>query len=302
MKKWISALLKCVIAAIAVYFALRQVNWTELKNLRWSASVAWLIPAIIFFNSSQFLSAYRLLQFYKLLDTTISYLFNLRLYYTGMFYNLFLPGGIGGDVYKVFILKKKGLSFLQLTKATLLDRVTGLIVLLAIMAGLTNFISVSFPGKEILCLLFLAVIPGFLIYWLIVHLYFKPFGKSIPKAALLSVLIQTCQLLAFFCLLLFFQTPLNELLSYAALFFAGSVVAAIPVSIGGIGTRELAMATGAAYLDLSKTVAVSGSLMFFFITALSALVGWLSVKHNFFNGGNTKISKDSTGIKDNSIT
>ncbi len=302
MKKWISALLKCVIAAIAVYFALRQVNWTELKNIRWSASVAWLLPAVLFFNSSQFLSAYRLLQFYKLLDTTISYLFNLRLYYTGMFYNLFLPGGIGGDVYKVFALKKKGLSFLQLTKATLLDRVTGLIVLLAIMAGLTNFISVSFPGKEILWILFLAVIPGFIIYWLIAHLYFKPFGKSIPKAALLSVLIQTCQLLAFFCLLLFLQIPPNELLSYAALFFAGSVVAAIPVSIGGIGTRELAMATGAVYVDLSKTVAVSGSLMFFFIIALSALVGWLSVKHNFLNAGNTKTSKDSTGMKDNSIT
>ena len=283
MKKWMAVLLKLIIAAIAIYFALRQVNWDELKNVKWGASVAWLIPAIILYNSSQFLSAYRLLQFYKLLDETISYLFNLRLYYTGMFYNLFLPGGIGGDVYKVFILKKRRLSILQLTKATLLDRITGLIVLLTIMASLTNFISVSFPGKDILWILFLAIIPGFFIYWFIVHLYFKPFGKSIPIAALLAVLIQTCQLLAFFCLLLFLQASPAELLSYAVLFFVSSVVAALPVSIGGIGTRELAMATGAVYLHLSKTIAVSGSLLFFFITALSALVGWLSVKHSFLN-------------------
>lgn len=284
MKKWISVFLKLIIAAIAIYFALRQVNWNELKNVRWGISVAWLIPAIILYNSSQFISAYRLLQFYKLLDETISYAFNLRLYYTGMFYNLFLPGGVGGDVYKVFLLKKRKLSFLQLTKATLLDRVTGLIILLTIMASLTNFISISFPGKDLLWIFFLAIVPGFFIYWFIVHLYFKPFGKSIPIAALFSVLIQTCQLLAFFCLLLFLQVSPGEILSYAALFFVSSVVAALPVSIGGIGTRELAMATGAVYLQLSKTIAVSASLLFFFITALSALVGWLSVKHNFFNG------------------
>src|SRR5688572_19551010 len=283
MKKWMAVLLKLIIAAIAIYFALRQVNWDELKNVKWGASVAWLIPAVILYNSSQFLSAYRLLQFYKLLDETINYLFNLRLYYTGMFYNLFLPGGIGGDVYKVLVLRKRGLPVLQLTKATLLDRVTGLMVLLTIMASLTNFISVSFPGKDILWILFLAVIPGFFIYWFVAHLYFKPFDKSIPMAALLSVLIQSCQVLSFFCLLLFLQAPPVELLSYAVLFFAGSVVAALPVSIGGIGTRELAMATGAVYLHLSKTIAVSASLLFFIITALSTLVGWLSVKHNFIN-------------------
>lgn len=283
MKKWISVFLKCIIAAIAIYFALQQVNWEELKNIRWGVSVGWLIPAIILFNCSQFLSAYRLLQFYKLLDSTIGYLFNLRLYYTGMFYNLFLPGGIGGDVYKVFVLKKRNLSFLQLAKGTLLDRITGLIVLLAIMTGLTNFISASFRGKDILWILFFAIIPCFFIFWFIVNLSFKPFGKSIPGAALLSVLIQTCQVLAFFCILLFLQASPGELLSYAILFFAGSVVAALPVSIGGIGTRELAMATGAAYLHLSGTIAVSASLLFFFITALSALVGWLSVKHNLLN-------------------
>jgi len=278
MKKWMSALLKCIIAAVALYFAFRQVNWEEIKQIKWSISWGWLLPAVILFNASQFISAYRLLQFYKLLDPAIGYLFNLRLYYTGMFYNLFLPGGIGGDVYKVIVLKKRQLPLIQLTKATLIDRATGLFVLLAIMASLANFILLSFPGKDVIRILFLAVIPGLVIYWFIIRLYFAPFGKIIPKAVLLSIVIQTCQLLSFFCLLFFLQAPPEEWLSYAALFFASSVIAALPVSIGGIGTRELAMATGAAYLHLSNSIAVSASVLFFLITVISALVGWFSIR------------------------
>ena len=46
---------------------------------------------------------------------------------------------------------------------------------------------------------------------------------------------------------------------YGMIFFAGSVIAALPVSIGGIGTRELAMATGAGYLFLGAEELPPGS-------------------------------------------
>jgi uncharacterized membrane protein YbhN (UPF0104 family) len=279
MKKWMLTILKIIVAMVAMYFAFRNIKWEELKTIQWNISIFWLLPAIIFYNASQFISAYRLLQFNKLLDSSLAYHLNLQLYYIGMFYNLFLPGGVGGDFYKVMVLKKRGATLLQATKATLVDRVTGLLVLLSIMTVLANFVGINLPHK-ILRITAIAIIPALFVYWLIIRRYFKPFGAAIPKAISLSLLIQFCQLLSFCCLLLFFQASWESLPMYGMIFFAGSVIAALPVSIGGIGTRELAMATGAGYLSLSPAIAVSASLFFYITTALSALTGWLCSRHS----------------------
>ena len=107
MKKWILILARILIAIAAMYLALRKINWQEVNQFEWSISLLWLLPALLLYNASQFISAYRLLQFYKVYLPGISYPFNLRLYYRGMFFNLFLPGGIGGDAYKIIALKKQ---------------------------------------------------------------------------------------------------------------------------------------------------------------------------------------------------
>lgn len=273
MKKWLLVLVKCLVAIVAIVIALRHVNSHELKQIRWDLSVIWLLPAVLFLNASQFVSAYRLLQYYGLLQAGISYRYNLALYYTGMFYNLFLPGGVGGDVYKVIVLKKRGITWAHAAKATLLDRITGLLVLLAILVLLLNIVPSTLPVLLIRSLS-LAIIPGYLLYAFIVKRYFPPFGIVINKATVLSAGVQCLQLAAFFCLLHFLQPPQNTYVEYAVLFFAGALAAALPISIGGIGIRELAMTTGALYLHVSSTIAIAASLLFYLITAFSAIAGW----------------------------
>ena len=88
MKKWLLIAARVLVAVAAMWLALRNISWTELNQFEWNGSLWWLIPALLFFNISQFVSAYRLLQFYKIHQPGISYRFNLRLYYKGMFYNL----------------------------------------------------------------------------------------------------------------------------------------------------------------------------------------------------------------------
>ena len=78
----------------------------------------------------------------------------------------------------------------------------------------------------------------------------------------------------FYCIIYALQIDAGSFVQYAVLFFVSSIIAALPFSIGGIGTRELAMATGAAYLTLSAAKMVSASLVFFVLTAISALAGW----------------------------
>jgi glycosyltransferase 2 family protein len=273
MKKWLLIAARVLVAVAAMWLAFRNISWKELNQFQWNGSLLWLIPALLFFNISQLISAYRLLQFYKIHQPGISYRFNLRLYYRGMFYNLFLPGGIGGDAYKIIALKNSANTYKQLTTATLLDRVNGLVILLLIISLLTSF--VALPGfEQLVSLLPYFVLAGLPSYILILYYFFRPFSKILPLTGLLSILVQGFQLLCFYCVLYSLQIDAGSYVQHAVLFFVSSIIAALPFSIGGIGTRELAMSAGAAYFDISVAKMVSASLVFLVLTAISALAGW----------------------------
>jgi uncharacterized membrane protein YbhN (UPF0104 family) len=274
MKKWILIVVRLLIAVAAMYFALRNVNWQEIKQLGWNASLLWLLPAFLLYNVSQCISAYRLLQFYKILQPGITYLFNLRLYYKGMFYNLFLPGGIGGDAYKIISLKNSSNTYKQLTTATLLDRVNGLSILALIITVLSLFVSLEGWLDGFFSLLPLLAAVGLPCFWLIVYFFFKPFNRLLPFTGLLSAFIQGFQLLSFLCVLSALQINTSSPAELALVFFVSSVISALPFSIGGIGTRELAMATGAAYFHFSATKMVTASLLLFLLIVISSLAGW----------------------------
>lgn len=291
MKKRILIGVRVLIAVAAMWLALRNISWKDLNQFKWNGSLFWLIPALVFFNISQFISAYRLLQFYKIRQPGISYPFNLRLYYKGMFYNLFLPGGIGGDAYKIIALKNSENTYKQLTTATLLDRINGFVILLLIISLLTFFVAI--PGFEkLLSLLPYFVLIGLPCYVLIVYYYFKPFSKLLPLTGFLSMLVQSFQLLSFYCILYSLHIDTGSFAEQGLLFFVSSVIAALPFSIGGIGTRELAMASGAAYFNIAAAKMVSASLVFFVLTALSALAGWAISSAGLKKGNNLSVTPD----------
>jgi uncharacterized membrane protein YbhN (UPF0104 family) len=192
-----------------------------------------------------------------------------------MFYNLFLPGGIGGDAYKIIALKKSGGTYKQLTTATLLDRINGLSIVVLIVTLLSNLVSLQGWYDDFFSILPFLMAVGLPCFWLIVHFYFKPFNKILPLAGLVSVLVQCFQLLSFFFILNALQVSIGSFSEYALVFFVSAVISALPFSIGGIGTRELAMATGAAYFHFSATKMVSASLLFFLLVVISSLAGWV---------------------------
>lgn len=274
MKKWLFLTARLLIAIAAMYLATRKIDWHELKQFNWGPSLLWLVPAFICYNISQCISAYRLLQYYRILQPSIAYLFNLRLYYRGMFYNLFLPGGIGGDAYKIIALKSKDNTYKQLTTATLMDRVTGLGVLLLIITVLSLVVPKHGLFEDYFSILPVLMLIGMPLYYAVIFYFFKPYHRVLPGAFVLSVLIQGLQMLGFFCVLFAMEIETGLSVVVAFLFFTSSVIAALPLSIGGIGTRELAMATGAAYFHFSPAKMVSASLVFFLVVVISSLIGW----------------------------
>jgi len=157
---------------------LNEIDVDELKRSLLGANIGWLLLALIAFNASKVLSAFRLNYFFRALGLKLSEKFNLKLYYLGMLYNQFLPGGIGGDGYKVYLLNKTyKLPVKGLIAATLLDRISGVVALgfLALGLGLLGSAKDAMEGYGFL--LWIALVLAYPAYYLLVNVFFKTFKK-----------------------------------------------------------------------------------------------------------------------------
>ena len=78
--------------------------------------------------------------FFKQDGVFISEKENLKLYYKGMFYNIMLPGGIGGDGYKGYYLHNTlQVPVKNLVRPILWDRITGAVSIVILIFVLVNF-------------------------------------------------------------------------------------------------------------------------------------------------------------------
>ncbi|MEM6806010.1 MAG: hypothetical protein AAF696_31725, partial [Bacteroidota bacterium] len=114
----------------------------------------------------------------------------------------------------------------------------------------------------------------------ILKFYFPQYLGVLVPASFYSVLIQGALLFCIFSLLWGYGLDLASYLSYGLVFFAGALASVIPISIGGLGFRELVFLYGAEYLSLDQGLSVSVSLLFYFITAFVSLFGMLELWKN----------------------
>ncbi len=273
VNKQVKLLLKLGLTALALYLVYQKIDLQLVKEAFSRVHFGWLFLALLGYNASKVTSAFRLNHFFKSIELYISEKFNLRLYYKGMFYNLFLPGGIGGDGYKVFVLKKQhGKSVKSLISAALLDRLSGLAALCFLALCLFLF-SQSFEKiAPYQWLVYLAIIGVYPTFYIGLRLFFKQFIGVFAITNLLSFLVQGIQILAAFFILLSLQVG-DSFGEYLTLFLISSVVAAIPFTIGGIGAREIVFVYGNSLFGIETNTAVTFSVLFFLINALSAFIG-----------------------------
>ena len=279
MKEALKWILKIGLIVLAFYLVFRKLSWEEVRRTWTDVQAAWLLPAFILYNASQFLSSFRLLKLFRSAGVHISYLDNLILYYKSMFFGLFLPGGVSGDAYKVIYLQKHSdAGYRTLITATLLDRANGLAMLLTIAALLLSrkpeLLKGLIPQLPVTPLALIGLVcMGWLAYLLIHRKWFPSFSGVLAQITALSLVVQICQLFSFFCILHAFSIMPFQFLSYGILFYTGSVLSALPVSISGLGIREWVLVTGSGLMGLESARAFSASLVFTLIAGICALIG-----------------------------
>ncbi len=282
LKNQLKTALKILLTGGALYLVFQKIDTGQLLQLSKTLSWAWLIPAIVLFVGSKVATAIRLNHYFENIQVSLSFWENWRLYLIGMFYNLFLPGGIGGDGYKVYFLKKEFKTPVkELLKASLLDRLGGLIAILGLLFGILLLINLPLPFGEpwvsdaVLSVGAIGLVPGF---WLLQKFLFSNFLPSFWRGIFWSLVGQLAQMAAVVCLLLALGVQ-DKFLAYQAVFLLSSLVAVLPLTIGGVGARELVVVYAHSYAGIQETEAVAFSLLFFLISAAVSLSGaWIKWK------------------------
>ncbi len=272
-KKLLKTGAKFLITALAIYFVFSKIDWPQVRDLLLGVNPVYLVLAMLFFVLSKVISAFRLQLFFRSIDLTISHQYNLKLAWVGMFYNLFLPGGIGGDGYKVYLLNKQyGTKVKLLIQASLLDRISGLISLL-MLAGI-GFLLLDLSAlpawvkyTDIVCLLL--SVPSL---YVLSRLLFKAFVSVVTKSLIWSLGVQLMQVIS--ALLILAAIGINtDQIAYSVLFLISSFVSILPFTIGGLGSREVTFLLGFEYFGIEESYSIALSLLFTLITAVVSFGG-----------------------------
>ena len=181
-KKQFQTFLKLLLTALALYLVFRKIDTNQLLEIAKSIQWIWLIPALILFLLSKVATAIRLNKYFHNIGLWLPEKLNFRLYLLGMFYNLFLPGGIGGDGYKVYLLHKHFKTPVKkLVQAALLDRLGGLVAIVFLLLGLFVVVEINISFLETSVwkrLMFAGLILTLPAFWLLQKLFFKDIKRS----------------------------------------------------------------------------------------------------------------------------
>ncbi|RDY60996.1 lysylphosphatidylglycerol synthase transmembrane domain-containing protein [Flagellimonas nanhaiensis] len=272
LRKRLITALKIIVSATLIYFIFTKIDFKDVVLTLKKSNPFYLAVAIIFFVVSKALAAFRLNLYFHEIGAKLSQASNLKLYLLGMFYNLFLPGGIGGDAYKGYVIQKQyKTGTKRVVSVLLLDRLSGMLLIFIYACILVALSNHSFFAG-IVWLAILAIPLSAVVFWWVVK---KLFSYTLPvfwQSIGYSALVQLAQLVSILCILKSLSISWN-IFEYLLVFLVSSIVSVIPLTIGGIGSREVTFLYGAKWLGLNASTSVGISFTFFLITALISLMG-----------------------------
>lgn len=267
-KKLLSTFIKIAISVFLLYFVFTKISIDETLDTIRGVNPYFLVLSILFFMLSQWISAKRLLIIFHEVGYNLSTKSNNILYLIGMFYNFFIPGGIGGDAYKIYILNKKfNWEVKTLTSAVFVDRFIGLTAI-GILISLLSYNLI--PDKSLIWLIPIAVVIIIGVSYFFLKYFFSKFLKVFSKTLVISILVQLLQIASVIFIIMSLDNHENYL-NYILIFLISSVLSIF--SFSGIGIREYIFYEASILLGIDSSAAVTIGLVFSIITAMISLFG-----------------------------
>lgn len=268
--KWLKLLMKIAVTIACLWYVSGKIDFAKagiaLRNANWF----YLFLALLAFVISKLVAAIRLNIYFRNININLPAWQNIRLYWLGMFYNLFLPGSISGDAYKVILLKRKiNAPYKRTTSAVLLDRFSGLLGNGLILAIYSIFV---IKNSTYIIGIVGAVLLAIVVFYFMVNRWLKDFISSFFPTLLLGILVQASQVVCAYLIMAALGIP-AQTSQYVFIFLVSSVVAVLPLTIGGLGAREVVFLEGSKYFGLGQEPSVIISLLFYLMTLITSSIG-----------------------------
>ena len=283
-------------------------DWREAKQLLLETPLMNLVIALGLLLGAYLANGIRLILLQKRIDLEVPTALFWGSYYTGLLMNSVLPSGVGGDVVRVLLLSRRGYPMGVLAASGLVDRYLGLLGLLAIAGLALIFVPVELPMARshgqlagvalvLVAVLGLSWLPRLGLFFLsrmgnrgtsglwekvkrgagIFQQIFKhPRQLTIPT--LLSLVSHLLYILSYACLghsLL----PDMSLLSYFLAIPGVMLILLLPISLGGLGVREISTVGLLVWLGAGQQEALTLSLLFLAISWISVIPAIITAIH-----------------------
>ena len=285
----ISDLFKYIISISLIYIVFDNyghdiVNTFKLININF-------ILIVLFISIIQYLlSAYRWMYISRYTNLNISFVNSIRFYYISTFMNNIFPGGIFGDIFRIYYhaenkkeIFKLGRSF----QSVIFERLSGQIMLLSffIMSLSLYFIL----NQKYIAFLYLSI-PLLIVFYIFKYIfklkikkyiYYKKYGQNFLKVFTGEVFWRHI-ILSFFVVISYILIYIISAISlglhidyFAFLVFSPIILFSmtLPVSIGGWGVREFTALLISFLLGLSASVSISVAIMYGVLNLICSLPG-----------------------------
>jgi len=294
-------LMKVLVSVGLLVFFFTRIHIERFFHTFASADFSYIALALVVYFLSQFLSTLRWEVLARPLGFKKPFMVFLNFYLIGMFFNLFAPGTVGGDISRIYYLardqeggreKDWGGITLNATVSVFVDRVIGMMVLVWLGAlGLILFPQYAVPSAVRLLTFALAlgfIVGGLLIpvlrrilpavgYSTVVKLRvalrsYRARWQAIPQAIALSFVIHLIQ--AWIHLLIGRAIHIEIPFSYCIILYPlVGTFAAIPITLNGLGLREGGYLFLLAVIGINSEKAIAFGVLLFLAIAADSLVG-----------------------------
>ncbi|MFV0679948.1 lysylphosphatidylglycerol synthase transmembrane domain-containing protein [Ottowia sp.] len=264
------------------------------------AHLGWLLTGLLAAIASNVVSALRWRALARWLGADMPVRDACRWYFQAIGLNVLLPGAVvGGDIYRAVVLRRAGQDTLASSWSVVLDRVSGLWMLLALgglgaAACAPQLAPLLHMPSDMLAAVVLAgtalwlalpwCLPLVLRRWSAGWAWLKPLQAMAERpdfsaqvgwqaAASAGVQVLSAAALAAGALSLGIQQPVQVWAFVVAPIF---LMAALPVSVGGWGTREAAAVMALAPFGVASAAAVGAALLYGLFALAQGALGALA--------------------------
>ena len=264
-------------------------DWLQISQAFARVRLELWFAALGLYVVTQVVSALRWQVFARALGFQCSLVHYTRLYFVGMFFNLFLPTSVGGDVARAWYLNAGSGRKLASAVSVFVDRASGLLLLLALALVGSVFSASSLPAWVILSVWGTGVcaVSGLVAFVLLSRSlirfdrvrrlveameYFVHRPRLLAETSVLSLFVQAANVVILWLLGIAIAAPVPAGYYWIVVPMI-SLLTLLPISLNGMGVREGGMVLFLAPVGIGSGTAISLAFLWFSVFTAASVAG-----------------------------